>query len=159
MISHAYCLGMLPWSQVKPVAERLAALGISLMSSAPADCAVPPFLALREAGVNVCLGSDGIRDAWSPMGNGDMLERAMLLAFRFDLNKDEELAAAFAAATVNGARALGCEGYGLEMGQAADFLLIPVQTLGEAVVSRPVRQVYRGGQLIASGGRLLESRL
>jgi cytosine deaminase len=159
MISHAYCLGMLPWSQVKPVAERLAALGISLMSSAPADCAVPPFLALRETGVNVCLGSDGIRDAWSPMGNGDMLERAMLLAFRFDLSKDDELAAAFDAATVNGARALGCEGYGVEIGASADFLLMPVQTLGEAVVSRPVRQVYRGGELIASGGRLLESRL
>ncbi len=159
MISHAYCLGMLPWNQVKPLAERLAALSISLMSSAPADCAVPPFLALRETGVNVCLGSDGIRDAWSPMGNGDMLERAMLLALRFDLNKDDELAAAFEAATVNGARALGCERYGLEIGQAADFLLMPVQTLGEAVVSRPVRQVYRGGELIASGGRLLESRL
>ena len=159
MISHAYCLGMLPWSQVKPLAERLAALSISLMSSAPADCAVPPFLALRETGVNVCLGSDGIRDAWSPMGNGDMLERAMLLALRFDLNKDDELAAAFEAATVNGARALGCERYGLEIGQAADFLLMPVQTLGEAVVSRPVRQVYRVGELIASGGRLLESRL
>ena len=159
MISHAYCLGMLPWSQVKPVAERLAILGISLMSSAPADCAVPPFLALREVGVNVCLGSDGIRDAWSPMGNGDMLERAMLLAFRFDLNKDEELAAAFEAATVNGARALGHDGVGLEIGQPANFLLMPVQTLGEAVVSRPPREVYRGGQLIASGGRLLESRL
>ena len=159
MISHAYCLGMLPWSQVKPVAERLAALGISLMSSAPADTAVPPFLALREAGVNVCLGSDGIRDAWSPMGNGDMLERAMLLAFRFDLNKDEELAAAFEAATVNGARALGIESRPLKIGQPADFLLMPVHTLGEAVVSRPPRQVYRRGQLIASGGRLLESRL
>jgi cytosine deaminase len=159
MISHAYCLGMLPWSQVKPVAERLAALRISLMSSAPADCAVPPFLALRETGVNVCLGSDGIRDAWSPMGNGDMLERTMLLAFRFDLNKDDELAAAFEAATVNGARALGCEGYGLEIGRAADFLLMPVQTLGEALVSRPVRQVYRGGELIAADGRLLDSRL
>ncbi|AWY39523.1 cytosine deaminase [Pseudomonas putida] len=159
MISHAYCLGMLPWSQVKPVAERLAAQGISLMSSAPADTAVPPFLALRETGVNVCLGSDGIRDAWSPMGNGDMLERAMLLAFRFDLSKDEELAAAFEAATVNGARALGVESHTLQIGQPADFLLMPVQTLGEAVVSRPVRQVYRGGQLIASGGRLLESRL
>jgi len=159
MISHAYCLGMLPWSQVRPVADRLARLGISLMSSAPADCAVPPFLALREAGVNVCLGSDGIRDAWSPMGNGDMLERAMLLAFRFDMNKDEELAAAFAAATVNGAQALGCVDYGLEIGQRADFLLMPVQTLGEAVVARPVRQVYRGGELIASGGRLLDSRL
>jgi cytosine deaminase len=93
------------------------------------------------------------------MGNGDMLERAMLLAFRFDLNKDDELAAAFEAATVNGARALGCEGYGLEIGQSADFLLMPVQTLGEAVVSRPVRQVYRAGELIATGGRLLGSRL
>lgn len=159
MISHAYCLGMLPWSQVKPLAQRLAALRISLMSSAPADCAVPPYLVLREAGVNVCLGSDGIRDAWSPMGNGDMLERAMLLAFRFDLNKDEELAAAFEAATINGARALGREGYGLEIGSPADFLLMPVQTLGEAVVSRPLRQVYRGGRLIAAEGRLLESRL
>jgi cytosine deaminase len=159
MISHAYCLGMLPWSQVKPVAERLARLGISLMSSAPADCAVPPFLALRETGVNVCLGSDGIRDAWSPMGNGDMLERAMLLAFRFDLNKDEELAAAFEAATVSGAQALGCEANRLEIGQPADFLLMPVQTLGEAVVSRPPRQVYRAGRLIAAGGRLLDSRL
>ncbi|MCX2546033.1 amidohydrolase family protein [Pseudomonas sp. COW5] len=159
MISHAYCLGMLPWSQVRPVAERLAALGISLMSSAPADCAVPPFLALRETGVNVCLGSDGIRDAWSPMGNGDMLERAMLLAFRFDLGKDDELAAAFEAATVNGALALGIEDYGFDIGRPADFLLMPVETLGEAVVARPVRQVYRGGELIASGGRLLGSRL
>ncbi|VVN65134.1 amidohydrolase family protein [Pseudomonas fluorescens] len=159
MISHAYCLGMLPWAQVRPVAERLAALGISLMSSAPADCAVPPFLALREVGVNVCLGSDGIRDAWSPMGNGDMLERAMLLALRFDLNKDDQLAAAFAAATINGAQALGLDAYGLEIGKPADFLLLAVQTLGEAVVARPPRQVYRGGKLIASNGQLLESRL
>jgi cytosine deaminase len=159
MISHAYCLGMLPWSQVKPVAERLAVLGISLMSSAPADTAVPPFLALHETGVNVCLGSDGIRDAWSPMGNGDMLERAMLLAFRFDLGKDDELAAAFEAATVNGARALGVEDYGFALGQRADFLLMPVETLGEAVVARPLRQVYRGGVLIAEGGCLLSSRL
>ena len=83
----------------------------------------------------------------------------MLLAFRFDLGKDEELAAAFDAATVNGARALGVKEYGFGIGRPADFLLMPVETLGEAVVARPVRQVYRGGELIASGGRLLGSRL
>ncbi|WP_342244028.1 amidohydrolase family protein [Pseudomonas sp. OTU5201] len=159
MISHAYCLGMAPWSQVKPLAERLAALNISLMSSAPADCSVPPFLALREAGVNLCLGSDGIRDAWSPMGNGDMLERAMLLAFRFDLAKDDELAAAFDAASQNGAKALGLSEHGLTLGARADFLLMDAQSLGEAVVARPTRQVYRSGKLIAAQGRLLESRL
>ncbi|MDT4866322.1 N-isopropylammelide isopropyl amidohydrolase [compost metagenome] len=159
MISHAYCLGMAPWSQVRPLAERLAALGISLMSSAPADCAVPPFLALHEAGVNLCLGSDGIRDAWSPMGNGDMLERAMLLAFRFDLNKDEELATAFDAASLHGAKALGLPAHGVQVGERADFLLLDAQSLGEAVVARPPRQVYRAGKLIAAQGRLLESRL
>ncbi|MNO99449.1 N-isopropylammelide isopropyl amidohydrolase [compost metagenome] len=160
MISHAYCLGMAPWQQVRPLAERLAAQDISLMSSAPADCPVPPFLDLRSAGVNVCLGSDGIRDAWSPMGNGDMLERAMLLAFRFDLNKDEDLAAAFEAATANGARALGRDRPTIAVGESADFLLLPVQTLGEAVVARPQqRQVFKAGRLIAENGRLLESRL
>ena len=48
-------------SSISPVAtERLAALGISLMSSAPADCAVPPFLALREIGVKVLIDDFGI---------------------------------------------------------------------------------------------------
>lgn len=160
MISHAYCLGMAPWEQVRPLAARLATLDIALMSSAPADCPVPPFLALREAGVNLCLGSDGIRDAWSPMGNGDMLERAMLLALRFDLCKDDELAAAFAAATANGSRALGREPGAIAVGAAADFLLLPAQTLGEAVVARPPqRQVFKAGRLVAEQGRLLESRL
>lgn len=83
----------------------------------------------------------------------------MLLALRFDLGKDEELAAAFAAATENGAQALGIEDYGIDLGRPADFLLMPVETLGEAVVARPLRQVYRGGELIASGARLLSSRL
>jgi len=54
---------------------------------------------------------------------------------------------------------LGCEDYGVDIGRPADFLLLPVQTLGEAVVSRPLRQVYRAGQLIAAEGRLLDSRL
>ena len=160
MISHAYCLGMAPWGQVKPLAERLARLKISLMSSAPADTPVPPFLALREAGVNLCLGSDGIRDAWSPMGNGDMLERAMFLAFRFDLCKDDDLASAFDAASASGARALGREQARIDVGAAADFLLLPAQTVGEAVVARPAqRQVFKAGKLIAENGRLVESRL
>jgi cytosine deaminase len=159
MISHAYCLGMAPWAQVRPLAERLAALEIALMSSAPADCPVPPFLALRAAGVTVCLGSDGIRDAWTPLGNGDMLERAMLLAYRFDLSTDEELAAAFAAATTCGARALGRQPTALTAGTPADFLLLPAQTLGEAIVARPLqRQVFKAGRLIAENGRLLQSR-
>jgi len=156
---HAYCLGMAAWQQIQPLAQRLADLRISLMSSAPADCPVPPFLALQQAGVNLCLGSDGIRDAWSPLGNGDMLERAMLLAFRFDLAKDEALAACFAAASENGARALNRPVNRLAIGEPADFLLLPAQTIGQALADRPARQVFKAGRRIAEGGRVLESRL
>jgi cytosine deaminase len=160
MISHAFCLGMLPWARVEPTAARLAEVGISLMTTAPADIGVPPFAELSAIGVNVCLGSDGIRDAWAPYGNGDMLERAMLQAYRFYSRTDEGLHAAFDAATVNGARALGCAEYGVEIGRPADFLLLPAETLGEAVVMRPVeRTVFRRGRVVARGGKLLESRL
>jgi len=159
MISHAYCLGMAAWSCVQPLAQRLADLGVSLMSSAPADCSVPPFLALQQAGVNLCLGSDGIRDAWTPLGTGDMLERAMLLAYRFDLAKDEALAACFAAASENGARALNRPVNRLNKGDCADFMLLPAQTIGEALAARPARQVFKAGKRIADGGRVLKSRL
>ena len=95
MISHAYALGGFPAADLTPLMDRLAALNISIMTCAPAHFTVPPVAALRSRGVNVCSGSDGIRDAWGPMGNGDMLERAMLLALRFGWSKDADLAVAF----------------------------------------------------------------
>jgi cytosine deaminase len=160
MISHAYCLGMFPESRIEKLACRLADLGISLMTTAPADTSVPPVDFLRGLGVNICCGSDGIRDAWSPFGNGDMLERAFLLAFRFDWGKEAELRAALDCATHAGARALGLKEYGLAPGNAADFLYLPVAALGDALGQRPEnRQVVRRGRLVASGGRLRQSRL
>ncbi|WP_033375347.1 amidohydrolase family protein [Leeia oryzae] len=156
MISHAFCLGMKPWPVIAPLAARLAANGVSILSSAPADIEIPPFLPLQQAGVNVCLGSDGIRDAWTPMGNGDMLERAMLLAYRFDMRRDDELQLAFEAATRVGAKALGHEDYGMAVGKPAHFVLFPSETLAEAIVSRPLaRTVIRHGRVIARDGQLL----
>ena len=160
MISHAYCLGMATPARLESVGRRLADLGISLMTSAPADTTVPPVAALRAMGVNICCGSDGIRDAWSPMGNGDMLERAMLLAYRFDWGKDEELRQALDAATSAGAKALGLEGYGLEVGGPADFVLVKAENVADAIVRRPrERIVFKNGNAIARDGIFLDSRL
>jgi cytosine/adenosine deaminase-related metal-dependent hydrolase len=130
------------------------------MTTAPSDIAIPPFTELLSAGVNVCLGSDGIRDAWTPMGNGDMLERAMLLAMRCGMRTDPEIGTAFEAASSNGALALGRSDYGLATGQTANLLLLPAETLGEAVVARPLaRTVISRGIVVAKNGRLLRSRL
>ena len=155
-ISHAFCLGQARPARLNALAERLAAQCISIVSTAPADIEVPPYLELDARGVNLCLGSDGIRDAWSPMGNGDMLERAMLLAFRFNLRRDEEIAACLRAATVNGARALGLAHYGLEPGCHASGVLLPVRNVAEAVVSRTHRRsVISKGRLVACDGHFL----
>ncbi|QEX22598.1 cytosine deaminase [Hypericibacter adhaerens] len=160
MVSHAYCLGQVPRARIEALAQRLADLEISLMTSAPADTEIPPATWLREIGVNICCGSDGIRDAWSPFGNGDMLERAMLLAYRLDWSKDEMLAAALATVTDNGARALGLHDYGIAVGHEANLVLVEAETIGDAVVRRPAeRTVIARGKVVAKDGKFIDSRL
>lgn len=160
MVSHAYCLGQVPRARIEKIAQRLADLEISLMTSAPADTEIPPATYLREIGVNICCGSDGIRDAWSPFGNGDMLERAMLLAYRLDWSKDEMLGAALASVTENGAKALALRDYGIAVGHPANLILIDAETVGDAVVRRPAeRIVIARGKIVAKDGKFIGSRL
>ena len=150
MISHAYCLGTLEPGRLDPLAQRLADLGISILTTAPAEGSIPPAATLLAAGVNLCCGSDGVRDSWSPFGTGDMLERAMLLAYRFDWGKDAQLQAALDTASVNGAKAIGIENFGLKPGAPADFVLIEAETVGDAIMRRPLdRLVFHCGKLAA----------
>jgi cytosine deaminase len=152
-ISHAYCLGAFPPADLATLADRLAELDISIMTCAPPHTTAPPVAWLRSRGVNVCSGSDGIRDAWGPMGNGDMLERAMLIALRFGWSKDEELAMAFDIVSAGGARALAIGSYGLDPGCRANFVLLPAENLAAAVVDRPARRtVISRGRVVARDG-------
>lgn len=151
MISHAYCLGMIPEDRLERIGRQLADQKISLMTSAPAEIAVPPVERLMDLGVNVCCGSDGIRDAWSPLGTGDMLERAFLTAYRFDWNSDTDFARAIHCATEAGAKAIGLEDYGLRAGCRADFVIVDATTPGDALCRRPSdRRLVRGGKLVAA---------
>lgn len=160
MISHAYCLGMAPEGSVAKLAGRLSELSISIMTAVPVFPASPPVAFLRELGVTVCCGSDGIRDAWSPMGNGDMLERAFLLAFRFEWAKDCEFEAAFDCASAAGAKAIGIADHGLDVGMPANFMFLPAENIGDALCRRPAaRIIVRNGMIIAKSGQLLRSRL
>ena len=107
-------------------------------------------------GVTVCCGSDGIRDSWSPVGNGDMLERAFFVAYKYDWGRDSEFALALDCATHHAARAIGLGGYGLTPGNRADFLMVDAETPGDAVCRRPsARRVVRAGRLVAEDGRLV----
>src|SRR4030095_4260964 len=106
-VSHAFALGSVGQEAAARAAERLAATGVSILTSAPGTAAIPPVRCLRSAGVTVFAGSDNVRDAWSPFGNASMLERCMLVAYRSGFRTDADLASCLDLATSAAASVLG----------------------------------------------------
>ncbi|MBI2739351.1 MAG: amidohydrolase family protein [Rhodospirillales bacterium] len=155
-ISHAFALGSVPTVSAARTADLLAETGVAIMSHGPGGATIPPLKLLREHGVKVFGGSDNIRDAWSPFGNGDMLERAMMIGYRANFRHDEELALAFDMVTRSAAEVLGIEGYGVVTGGPADFVVVEAGSLAEAVATRPRRKlVVKAGRIVAQDGVLV----
>lgn len=155
-ISHGFCLGMLEPAQQQRFAEEMAELGVSIATTAPADIAVPPWEQLDQAGVAICAGNDGVRDTWSPYGNGDMIQRAVTMGLRYRWRKDSEILRAARSITQGGARVMALKDYGLEVGCRADLVLIPGRSMVEALVEIPRdRKVFKAGVLVADHGECL----
>jgi len=154
-VSHAFALGSVDTGTAARTADVLAKAGVAIMSHGPGGAAIPPLALLRQHGVEVFGGSDNIRDAWSPFGNGDMLERAMMVGYRANFRHDRELQLAFEMVTGAAARVLGLEGYGIAVGGRADFVAVEAGSVAEAVATRPRRKmVIKGGKIVARDGVL-----
>ncbi|MEU6711546.1 amidohydrolase [Nonomuraea sp. NPDC046802] len=138
-VSHAYALGQLDDAYQGRLIQGFAEAGVALATAAVYSFPVPPIKRLRAAGVSVACGHDGIRDLWGPYGSGDMLERAMHVAYRSTFRRDEDIELALEAATYGGAGAIGLEGYGLAAGDRADLVVVPAGSAAEAVVVHPAR--------------------
>ncbi|PZR91165.1 MAG: cytosine deaminase [Stutzerimonas stutzeri] len=152
-VSHAFCLGTPDPALIDPLVEQLAELDIAIMTTAPASRPAPPVKKLLQAGVRICSGSDGIRDTWSPYGNADMLERAMFVGLRNNFRRDDEVRLALDVCTIEGAKVMEIEGYGLEVGCVADLVLLPAESIAEAVATRPPqRRVIKRGKIVARDG-------
>jgi len=105
---------------------------------------------LMAAGVTVAFGHDRVMDPWYPLGSADMLEVAAMGLHVAQMTGVDGMRACFDAVTVNAARLLGLEGYGLEPGCRADFLLLQAHDPVEAIRLRATRLlVVRGGEVIA----------
>ena len=155
-VSHGFCLGAADDAEFESAADAMADAGVSLVTHGGGASPLPPVKRLREHGVVVFAGNDDIRDPWSPFGNGDMLERAMLLAWRSGYRPDDDLALAFDCASSAGAEVLGLEGFGLDVGCRADFFTIEAECLAEAVAQRGCRiSVLKAGRVVARDGAFL----
>ena len=108
---------------------------------------VPELLA---AGINVAFGHDCVMDPWYSLGSGDMLEVAHMGLHVAQMTSQAAMRQCFDAVTVNPAKILGLQGYGLEVGCHADFVLLQARDPVEALRLRATRlKVFRRGQLLA----------
>lgn len=111
---------------------------------------VPELLA---AGINVGFGHDCVMDPWYSLGSADMLEVAAMGLHVAQMTSQAQMRQCFDAVTINSARILGLDhdgGYGLEVGRAADFVLLQAGDPVEAIRLRATRLlVVRRGQVVA----------
>jgi cytosine deaminase len=91
---------------------------------------VPELLA---AGVNVGFGHDCVLDPWYALGSADMLEVAAMGLHVAQMTSLAGQRQCFDAVTVNNARVLGLDGYGLDVGCHASFVLLQARSPAEAI--------------------------
>ena len=109
---------------------------------------------LRAAGINVSFGHDCVMDPWYPLGQACMLEVAAMGIHAVPMTSREAMSWCFDAVTVNPAKAMHLEGYGLEKGCYADFVILQAKDPIEAIRLRANRlKVIRRGKVIAETPR------
>ncbi|MCT8160845.1 amidohydrolase family protein [Pseudoruegeria sp. SHC-113] len=105
---------------------------------------------LRDAGINVGFGSDCVMDPWYSLGTGDMLDVAFMGLHVGQLSSRADMRWCFDAVTVNSAKAMGLEGYGLVVGCDASFNILQAADPIETIRLRATRlSVVRKGKVIA----------
>src|SRR5690242_2293085 len=97
---------------------------------------VPEMLA---AGINVAFGHDCVMDPWYSLGSGDMLEVAHMGLHVAQMTGIDAMHACFDAVTVNAARILGLDSYGIAPGCDANLVVLDARDAVEAIRLRAAR--------------------
>lgn len=110
--------------------------------------AVTPIRKLRDAGVNICLATNNIRNAFTPYGNGDLIQIAMLAVPVGHLGGADDLPTVLPMITENPAKALGLTDYGIAEGKKADLVLLDTKVKANAIIDIPERvYVIKNGRV------------
>ncbi|MDD7836266.1 amidohydrolase [Paenarthrobacter sp. AB444] len=150
-IGHGFALCEGSQAELGATLDAMATAGMWMATCALGADPVPALDLLEKHGVRVALGSDGVRDAWSPFGSGSMMDRAHLLGYRTGAMTDTELERCFRIATAAGAELVGSAAVAGYSGPGcADRLEFAAHSIPQLVVDRPSPlKVVRAGQAVA----------
>lgn len=102
-------------------------------------------------GVNVTYASNNVRDALRPLGNFNLLEEGLILAYGAHMDTVEDLETLLRMSTYNAARALRLDGYGLDTGCRADLVVLDAPSPSAVIVSQAEKNyVFKAGRLVAA---------
>jgi cytosine deaminase len=151
-VGHLTALHALPEVELRPIIELMAEADISVMALPATDLhlgarsdeynvrrAVTPIRKLRDGGVNMCIATNNIRNAFTPYGTGDVMQTAMLAIPVAHLGGADDLPTVLPMITTNPARAIGLKDYGIEVGNKADMVLLDTKVVNDAIIDLPTR--------------------
>jgi cytosine/creatinine deaminase len=105
---------------------------------------------LMNAGVTVAFGHDCVMDPWYALGSGDMLDVAHMAVHVSHLTALDSIRTCYDAVTVNAAKILRLDRYGIAPGNYADLVLLQAADPFEAIRLKATRLlVLRRGKIIA----------
>jgi cytosine deaminase len=155
-VAHGFALGELAPARRQGLLEQFAELGITWSTVAPIGSAPLPWAGMRRLGVGLGLGTDGVRDLWSPYGDGDLLRVALDFARLHGVRRDEALVDVARLATSAAAPFVHREQHDLVPGSRADVVLLDAENVPDAIVRAPRRElVIAGGRVVATAGDVL----
>ncbi|MFI9627963.1 amidohydrolase [Streptomyces sp. NPDC052042] len=155
-ISHGFALGELPASRQQELLDGCAETGIAWSTVALPRTAPLPWAGMRDRSIPLGLGTDGIRDLWSPFGDGDVLGIALGFARLNGLRTDEDLAHAVELSSSRAAGFVHRRVHDLVAGARADIVLLDAENVQDALVRTPRRRlVISGGRVVVRDGELL----
>ncbi|MEV6161120.1 amidohydrolase family protein [Streptomyces sp. NPDC052052] len=151
-VSIGPCAGLsrLPSQAAARVVDQIAAAGLTVTCLPQGGCCgaegrgIAPVRLLRAAGVRVAAGSGALRDVVNPVGRGDPLEAAYLLASQSGMRADE----AYDAVSSVARSAMGLPEVRVEAGFPAELLAVRGEQLSGVLSLAYSRVVVHRGRVV-----------
>lgn len=162
-VGHLTSLGAVPPDEATQIIGRIREAGIHVITLPATDLylngravqALPPrgltpVRRLLEAGVNVCLSSNNVRNAFTPFGRAHPLEIALILGYAGHMGSPQDRVRLVEMVTINPARALRIDQqYGIRVGCHADLVVFNSTGPDEIVSDQPEPLfVIKGGRMV-----------